>query len=83
MVAKAGGCLTAIPLGAEIHEGVVFSNRCSRTLLDRMFGLVMSLGMELPAYYVMDAYYGAEKMISGALAGNAHLITRLRSNAVA
>lgn len=83
VVAKAGGCLTAIPLGAEIHEGVVFSNRCRKTLLDRMLELLASLGMDVPAYYVLDAYYGAEKMISGALSGKAHLITRMRSNAVA
>jgi len=83
IVAKAGTRLTAIPLGAEIHEGVVFSNRCRKTLLDRMLELLASLGIGLPVYYVMDAYYGAEKIIAGALAANAHLITRVRSNAVA
>lgn len=83
VVAKASGWLTAIPLGAEIHEGVVFSNRCRKTLLDRMLELVASLGIDMPAYYVFDAYYGAEKMIAGVLDKGDHLITRMRSNAVA
>ena len=83
VVAKTCGWLTAIPLGTEIHEGVVFSNRCHKTLLDKMLELVDSLDITLPAYYVMDAYYGAEKMIAGALAAKAHLITRVRTNAVA
>ena len=83
VVARVGEWLTSIPLGVEIHEGIVFSNRCSKTLLDRMLELLLSLEINLPAYYVMDAYYGAGKMISGALAGNAHLITRMRANAVA
>jgi len=83
VVAKVRQWLTAIPLGAEIHDGVVFSNRCRKTLLDRMLELVASLGIALPAYYVLDAYYGAEKMIAGALEKGNHLITRMRSNAVA
>lgn len=82
IVAKVSGWLTAIPLGAEIHDGVVFSNRCCKTLLDRMLELIQSLGLEIPAYYVLDAYYGAEKIITGALVRNAHLVTRLRRNSV-
>ena len=83
IVLRCGIGLTALLLGAEIHDGLVFSNRCTKTLLDKMLGLIDSLGITIPAYYVLDAYYGAEKMISGALRKGAHLITRVRSNAVA
>lgn len=83
VVVKSGTWLTSIPLGAEIHEGVVESKECNRTLLDKMIELLNSLGIEDPVYYVMDAYYGAEKMVKGALSAHAHLITRMRSNAIA
>ena len=35
----------ALPLACRIHEGVVFSNRDQRTLLDKMILLLDSLGM--------------------------------------
>lgn len=82
VVVKILGWLTAIPLGAEIHDGIVFSNRCRKTLLDRMLELILSLDLKTPAYYVLDAYYGAEKIITGARLQNAYLVTRLRRNAV-
>lgn len=80
---KVGEWLGAIPLGSEIHEGVVFSNRCRKTLLDRLLEMLASLGLGLPAYYVLDAYYGAEKIVVGALAQGAHIITRMKGNVVA
>ena len=80
---KAGEWVGAIPLGSEIHEGVVFSNRCRRTLLDRLLEMLASLEFGLPAYYVLDAYYGAEKIVLGALAQGAHIVTRMKGNVVA
>lgn len=73
----------AIPLTCRIHEGVVFSNRDKRTLLDKMILLIDSLGITEPFYFVADAYYGTGSIIRGLLAQGNHLVTRVKSNAVA
>ena len=73
----------AIPLASRIHEGLVFSNRDRRTLLDKMALLLDSLAIREPFYFVADAFYASGKMIRPLLEKNNHLITRVRSNAVA
>jgi len=73
----------AIPLACRIHEGVVFSNRDKRTLLDKMVLLIDALGMNEPFYFVADAYYATGKIVRGLLAKGNHLVTRVRSNSVA
>jgi len=73
----------AVPLACRIHEGVVFTNRDKRTLLDKMVILVNSLGMAEPFYFVADAYYATAKIVRGLLAKGNHLVTRVKSNAVA
>ena len=83
LLLKLGGQFFAIPLGIEIHEGVVFSNRCRKTLLDRLLEMMDSLGLNLPVYLVLDAYYGSRKMVIGLLTKGNHLITRMKSNSVA
>ena len=73
----------SVPLAARIHEGLVWSNRDTRTLLDKMLGLLDILALEAPFYFVADAYYAAGKMVSGLLERGNHLVTRVKSNAVA
>lgn len=73
----------AIPLVSRIHDGVVFSNRDKRTLLDKMVVLIESLDMTVPFYFIADAYYASRTIINGLLNQGNHLITRVRSNAVA
>jgi len=73
----------AVPLACRIHEGVVFSNRDKRTLLDKMILLIDSLGMSEPFYFVADAYYATGKIVRGLLAKGNHLVTRVKSNGVA
>src|SRR5215510_10629417 len=51
----------AVPLAARIHEGLVWSNRDKRTLLDKMLGLLEILAIGTPFYFVADAYYAAGK----------------------
>jgi len=77
------GRFFAVPLRIEIHEDTVFSNRCRKTLLDRMLEMLDALGLGRPIYLVVDAYYGSRKMILGLLERNSHLIKRMKSNAVA
>ena len=73
----------ALPLVCRIHEGVVFSNRDQRTLLDKMVLLIDSIGLKEPFYFVADAYYATGKIVRGLLAQGNHLITRVKSNSVA
>ena len=68
---------------SRIHEGLVWSNRDKRTLLDKMLGLLDILALKAPFYFVADAYYAAGKMVSGLLKQGNHLVTRVKSNAVA
>ena len=73
----------ALPLVCRIHEGVVFSNRDQRTLLDKMILLIDSLGLKGPFYFVADAYYATGNIVRGLLAHGNHLVTRVKSNSVA
>jgi len=72
----------AVPLASRIHEGLIFSNRDTRTLLDKMTLLLDSLHLE-PFYFLADAYYASRKLISSLLKQNHHLISQVRKNAVA
>ena len=73
----------AIPLACRIHEGVVFSNRDKRTLLDKMILLIDALGVQEPFYFVADAYYASGNIVRGLLAKGNHLVTRVKRNSVA
>jgi len=75
--------VVAIPLAARIHEGLVFSNRDKRTLLDKMVELLGTLELDVPFYFVADAYYASRKIALPLLDAGNHLITRVRNNAVA
>jgi hypothetical protein len=52
----------------RIHEGLVWSNRDRRTLLNKMLSLINILALSEPFYFVGDAYYAAGKMAEGLLA---------------
>jgi hypothetical protein len=82
LVQALGGCL-AVPLACRIHEGIVFSNRWRRTLLDKLVGLLFDLGLEQNFYLIADAYYASRKVGLPLLEQGQHLVSRLRSNAVA
>lgn len=76
-------CFFALPLTVRIHEGIVLSNRDRRTLLDKMAALITRLALSQPFYFLADAYYASGKMVKALLEQGNHLITRVRSNAVA
>jgi len=82
ILAQGLSSIVSIPLAARIHEGVVFSNRDQRTLLDKMIALLASLGLDAPYYFVADAYYASCKIALPLLRAEHHLVTRVRHNAV-
>ena len=83
LLAKAARGVFAVPLASRIHEGLIFSNRDKRTLLDKMITLLDSLGISQAYYFVADAYYASRKIIMPLLQQGNHLVTRVRLNAVA
>jgi len=83
LLAHAADSVFAVPLAARIHEGLVWSNRDRRTLLDKMLVLLDTVAIGQPFYFVADAYYAAGKVVMGLLAQGNHLLTRVKSNAVA
>ncbi len=83
LLVHAAKSVFCVPLAVRIHEGLVWSNRDKRTLLDKMLGLLNILAIKVPFYFVADAYYAAGKMVNGLLKQGNHLVTRVKSNAVA
>ena len=83
LLAQAAGRCWAVPVAARIHEGVVWTARDRRTLLDKLAALLLGLHWEGPLTVVADAYYAAAKFARALLASGHHLVTRVRSNAVA
>lgn len=83
VIARAAAGFVAVPLACRIHEGVVFSNRDKRTLLDKLVALVLSLAIERSFYLIADTYYASAKIIHPLLGADQHLVTAVRANAVA
>ena len=81
-VRAARGCL-ALPLVGGIHEGVVFSTRDRRTLLDKLAEMLLALKIPDPGLLVADAYYASAKIIQPLVRSGWHLIAGVRFNAVA
>jgi len=79
---SAGKSFFALPLISRIHEGIVFSNRSKRTLLDKMISIIVLLDIDIPYYFIADAYYANQKIVLGMLE-TGHLISRAKTNAVA
>ena len=83
VLAQGSSSTVAIPLAARIHEGVVFSNRDSRSLLDKMILLLVELGITGGFVLLADAYYASKKIVLPLIKQGCHLISRAKSNAVA
>jgi hypothetical protein len=82
-LARVGQLYHAIPLCARIHEGLVFSNRDQRTLLDKLLLLLKELQLCEKVLLIADAYYASGKIIRGLFAQGGQLISRVRKNACA
>jgi hypothetical protein len=73
----------AVPMICRIHEGIVKSNRNTKTVNDKMILMLNILQIDVPFYFVADSYYANKKIVSGLLLKGQHLISRVRNNAVA
>lgn len=78
------GTVLAVPLVTRIHDGVRFTKRDHRTLTDKLLALLTECAPALPPCYLLaDAYYACRTMAHGLLRTGHHLVSRVRSNAVA
>lgn len=73
----------AVPLTAEIHEGVRFHWRDTRTLLDKMFEMLTGLGIPETYYLVLDRYYASGRFVKQLVSRDIHIVTMMKKNAVA
>jgi hypothetical protein len=79
-----GKKISTVLLSARIHEGLVFSNRDHRTLLDKMNAMVTStLSLEKKDFLlVADPYYSSAALLDSMAARNGAMVVRVRNNAV-
>lgn len=84
MVEGIGQKISAILLVARIHEGVIFSNRDQRTLLDKLSIMISQLVTvnEKGPLVVCDAYYASASLLKSMIAQGGVMLVRVRNNAV-
>ncbi len=73
----------AIPLTARIHEGIRFNCKDNRTLLDKLFELLLELKLPGAFYLVADKYYCSGRLMKMLIGKGIHLVTMMKKNAVA
>ena len=83
LLVKGGESHVAVPLAARIHEGFKTSNRYKKTLIDKILDLLASSKIDPNYYLVADAYYASKKMIRNLIKDGNHLISRVKTNAIA
>ena len=75
------GQFFCVPLASRIHEGLVWSNRDKRSLLDKLVGLTFEIIGAIhnkKSILIADAYYASKKVIKPLLKEGHHLVTRVR-----
>lgn len=82
LVKNFGTCF-AVPLVGQIHEGIRFDYKDCRTLLDKMVELIIGLSIPQACYLVLDKYYSSGRFIKQLVANNIHIVTMMKTNAVA
>lgn len=84
LVEGVGQKISAILLSARIHEGLVFSNRDHRTLLDKMNAMVaLTMATERQKFLlVADAYYSSAALLDSMSDQDGAMLVRVRNNVV-
>ena len=73
----------SIPLAGIIHEGIKFTYKDNRTLLDKMFLMLVDLKFTAPVYFVADKYYCSGRFMKQLINSGIHIITMMKKNAIA
>jgi len=72
----------AIPLTAQIHEGVRFRCRDKRTMLDKLIELLLNTPLPNSYYLVADKYYCSGRFMKELVSHGIHLVTMMKRSAV-
>lgn len=73
----------AVPLAGHIHEGLRLNSEDNRTLLDKLFEMVIGLNLPEAFYLVLDKYYCSGKFMKQLVSKNIHIVTMMKRSAVA
>jgi hypothetical protein len=73
----------AIPLVGKIHEGIRLYSKNPKTLLDKMFTMLIELKLPESFYFVADKYYCSGRFMKQLIEQSIHLVTMMKKNAVA
>lgn len=84
-VTTPSGNIAAVPLTSRIHDGLVFSNRSQKTVINRFADIISetSAAVGTPAISVADSYYANKTMVEEVSKFDCHLVSRVAQNAVA
>jgi hypothetical protein len=77
--------VSAVPLLARIHDGIVLSNRTKTTVLNRFGNIIKEVvdAAEIPAIVVADAYYANAATLNEVEKTGGHLVSRVAHNTAA
>jgi hypothetical protein len=81
LLAKGLSTYFAIPVVGEIHEGIRFSFKDKRTLLDKMFEMLIGLKLPEQFYFVADKYYCSGRFMKQLVGSGIPIITMMKKNA--
>jgi hypothetical protein len=73
----------AVPLAGRIHEGLRLNTEDNRSLLDKLFEMVIGLNLPEAFYLVLDKYYCSGKFMKQLVSKNIHIVTMMKRSAVA
>jgi len=83
VLAKGLSTYFAIPLIGQIHEGIQLSCGDKRTLLDKMFEMLIGVNLTAGFYFVADKYYCSGRFMKQLVAKDIHIVTMMKRGAVA
>lgn len=73
----------AVPLTARVHEGIRYHCKDKRTLLDKLFELLIEINLPGSYYLVVDKYYCSGRLMKQLVSQGIHIITMMKRNATA
>ena len=83
LVGRPLNTIFSVPLFGRIHLGTKVTNADKRTLFDKALSMMNFIPLNTPFYLVADADDSTRKMFNGIVKSGSHIITRVKSNAVA
>jgi hypothetical protein len=83
VIAKRQNTHFTVPLAGEIHEGIRFHCKDNKTLLDKMFEMLIGLNLTGAFYFIADKYYCSGRFMKQLVGCNIHIITMMKKGAVA